>query len=86
MAKDIPTDVQNAVEKGLGTYNIDITGELEAAQISDTRYEVHVPFSGELKFDNVFSNQGRLLYNKEAEIVWEGVEDGMLVLSVDAEN
>ncbi|WP_408956667.1 hypothetical protein [Natrinema sp. 74] len=86
MSDNTPTDVRDAIEAGLETYNIDVAGELSATQISDNRYEVKVPFTGELLLENALSNQGNLLYNKEAEITWKGVKDGELVLTVQIDN
>jgi len=75
-------DVLDAVETGLGTYDVEVVGDIETTEIDEKQYKVKVQFSGELLFDDVLANHGQLLYNKEAEVMWDGVEDGMLVLTV----
>ena len=82
MSETAPDDVVQAVKNALGTYDLKVEGEMETTVLDDGQYKVEVPFSGKLRLENVLSNQGRLLYNKEAEIMWEAVDDGNLVLAV----
>lgn len=64
------------------TVDRDIIG----SAVSDTKYEVEVPFTGELLLDDPLLNYGPLLYNKEGEIEWKGLRDGKLLLKVEMEN
>jgi len=82
MTDNTQEDVREAVEIGLGTYDVEVVGDIETTEIDEGQYNVRVQFSGELLFNDVLENHGQLLYNKEAEIMWDGVKDGKLVLTV----
>lgn len=80
------SDVRNVLEQGLATYDISVTGDLHIVSRNDLKYEVEVPFGGELLLDETLANHGPLLYNRDGEIAWKGVRDGKLYITVDLDN
>lgn len=78
-----PERVQTLIEAAFATYNVAVDGELTAKEVQEGVFEVDVPFTGEMDFEEVTSNQGLLLYNKsnEGELSLKGVRDGNLVLT-----
>lgn len=86
MIDSVPSDVRDVIEKGLGTYGISLDGEPVLVSQEESTYEVQVPFTGELLIDETLANYGPLLYNKEGEIMWKGVRDGELLITVGMDN
>jgi hypothetical protein len=75
--------MRSLIEQSLATYNISVTGEIETSSTMSNEYEVEVPFDGELILDNVYENQGSLLYNKkDGEVSLRGIRDGRILLEV----
>lgn len=86
MTETAPSDVKDVLKKGLATYDIDIVDNVKVISSHENKYEVEVPYNGELLFDDVLSNYGTLLYNKEGEVEWKGVRSGKLVVTVNLDN
>ncbi|SDD54819.1 hypothetical protein [Natrinema hispanicum] len=86
MTETAPSDVKDVLKKGLATYDIDVVDDVKVISSHEDKYKVEVPYDGELLFDNILSNYGTLLYNKEGEIDWKGVRSGKLVVTVDLDN
>lgn len=82
-----PDHVHDLIEAAFATYDVAIEGELTAEEVQEGIFEVDVPFSGEMDFEEVTANQGFLLYNKsnEGELSLRGVRDGKLVLTAKPE-
>lgn len=82
-----PDRVQDLIETAFATYNVAIDGKLSAKEVQEGVFEVDVPFSGEMDFEEVTANQGLLLYNKsnKGELSLTGVRDGKLVLTAKPE-
>lgn len=78
-----PQSVRNLVEAALATYDVSLSGQLDAVETSDGVYEVEAAFEGELILEEVMSNQGLLLYNKsnQGELSLKGLRDGRLLLT-----
>lgn len=74
--------IRELVETALDTYGISVTGDLSTETVSEGTYEVEVPFRGEMIIEDVYSNQGPLLFNKTeyGELSLKGVRDGKLLL------
>jgi hypothetical protein len=66
------------IEEALSTYDISVDGKITAGEVN----EYEVPFEGKLLLDEVYSNQGSLLYNKNKPVAIKGVQDGRLILTV----
>lgn len=80
---ETPQSVRNLVEAALATYDVSLSGQLDAVETSDGVYEVEAAFEGELILEEVMSNQGLLLYNKsnQGELSLKGLRDGRLLLT-----
>jgi hypothetical protein len=80
---ETPQSVRNLVETALATYDVSLSGQLDAVETSDGVYEVEAAFEGELILEEVMSNQGLLLYNKrnQGELSLKGLRDGRLLLT-----
>jgi hypothetical protein len=81
-----PDAVEELVQVALDTYDIDVVGEMTAEELDDARYEVEVPFEGELLIEEVTGNYGGfLLFNKDeyGTLEWKGARDGMLLLTAE---
>ncbi|WP_126665167.1 hypothetical protein [Haloterrigena salifodinae] len=82
MTKQLPSELEGAVEKCFETWDLAVDGEITAEK-EGNGYEASVPFSGELLVEEALRDGHRdLLYNKEAEILFKGVRDGKLLLTI----